>query len=320
MTPYSIGIGDVVLLATPPHFRPDHVAYAAEKGKHMFVEKPIGVDGPGVRKVRDAMKVAEQKGLSVVSGLCWRYHNGMRSTFEQIHAGKIGEVITAQCTYNTGGLWTKPRQDGWSDMEYQMRNWLYYTWLSGDHIAEQAIHSLDKMQWAFNDAQPKFCYGVGGRQARVDEKYGHVFDHFGLVYDYGKGKRGYHFCRQQVGTDSEVNDFIYGREGWCNVFRHQTFDTDSKSTWRFSGKGGNMYQLEHNALFTSIREGKPINNGSYMCDSTLVAVMGRMAAYTGKKITWEMAANSKDKLGPDTYAWGDMPTPKVAIPGVTRFS
>ncbi len=315
-----IDVCDVVLLATPPHFRPAHLKAAVDAGKHVFVEKPVAVDGPGVKSVLETCELAQKKNLSIVSGLCWRYHHGMQATFEQIHEGTIGDILAMQCSYNTRGLWSHPRQAGWSEMEYQLRNWLYYTWLSGDFIAEQHIHSLDKMAWAMQDEYPVSCSGTGGRQTRTAALYGNVFDHFAIVYEYANGVKAFSRCRQQDGCAVDVSDHIVGTKGRADVFAHQMLDHQGGTLWKARKiRGDNMYQNEHDAFFASIRTGKPINNGNYMAKSTMMAIMGRMAGYTGQQITWEQAMNSKQDLGPKKYEWGDLPIPQVAMPGQTKF-
>jgi len=315
-----IEASDVVLLATPPHFRPAQLKAAVDAGRHAFVEKPVAVDAAGVRSILKTCEEAETKGLSIVSGLCWRYHRGMQATFDQIHDGAIGDIVAMQCSYNTGELWKHPRKADWSDMEYQLRNWLYYTWLSGDFNTEQHVHSLDKMAWAMQDEYPVSCSGTGGRQTRTDDIYGNIYDHFAIVYEYANGIKGFSRCRQQDGTARDVSDHIIGTKARADVFAHEVIDHKGKSLWKQRKiRGDNMYQNEHDDFFASIRKGNPINNGNYMAKSTMMAVMGRMAAYTGQKITWDQAMNSKEVLGPDKYEWGDLPVPPVAMPGKTRF-
>ena len=312
---------DVVLLATPPHFRPEHLRYAVEAGKHVFVEKPVAVDGPGVRSVIESSAMAKSKGLSMVSGLCWRYHQGMRETFARVHDGTIGEIVALQCSYNSGGVWDprKTREQCGSDMEYQMRNWYYYTWLSGDFNVEQHIHSLDKMGWAMKDQTPIRASGSGGRQQRIDSKYGNVFDHFNIVYEYANGVKAFARCRHLRGCANDVTDHIFGSKARVDVMRHRIYDLQGKMIWRFKGRSKSMYQVEHDEFFASIRSGKPINNGDYMTKSTMLAIMGRMVGYTGKQLGWDQALNSKEDLRPKKYAWGDLAVAPVAIPGVTPF-
>lgn len=311
---------DVILLASPPHFRPEHMKLALDAGVHMFVEKPIAVDGPGVRTVLEISKKAAEKKLAVVSGLCWRYDYGMRGTFEEIHKGTIGDILTLQCSYDTRGLWRKPRKPEWSDMEWQVRNWLYFSWLSGDHANEQAIHSIDKMAWAMKDEPPVTCNATGGRQVRVGPEFGNIYDHFAATFEYANGTKLFFRSRQQDGTQVDVNDYVQGTKGRADVFKHRITDNAGKEVWKYSGPRSNMYQIEHDELFASIRKGEPINNGEYMCYSTLMALMVRMSAYTGQKITWEQALNSQEVLGPKTYEWGSLPTEPIGMPGLTQFA
>jgi predicted dehydrogenase len=322
-----IPLVDVVLLTTPPHFRPIHFKAAVEAGKHIFAEKPCAVDAPGVRAVLAAAEEAKKKNLSVVAGLCWRYHHGMRETFKRVHEGMIGDITALQCTYNTGGLWSFKREPAWSDMEWQLRNWLYFTWLSGDFNVEQHVHSLDKMAWAMKNEYPVRAVGSGGRQVRTDPKYGHIFDHHTVAYEYANGIKLFAACRQQVGCAQDVSDHIMGSKGTCHIDASASKGTivslpDNNQIWtsqRGRKKTDNMYQNEHDELFASIRSGKPINNGEWMAKSTLMAIIGRMATYTGQVITWDMALNSKEDLTPPAYEFGSLPVPPVAQPGVTKF-
>lgn len=308
---------DVVLLCTPPHFRPAQIRYAVDKGKHIFAEKPVAVDAPGVRSVLQSCREAKEKNLAVVSGLCWRYHNGKRETMARIHDGQIGDIVAMHTNYLVGGLWHKKREPAWSEMEWQIRNWLYFTWLSGDHIVEQHIHSLDKTLWAMKDEHPVSAFGLGGRQVRVAPDFGHIFDHHAVVFEFKNGVKVFSYTRQQDGCFNEVNDFIMGTEGTCDVMKHQI---KGKKPWGLKGRSqDDMYQNEHNELFASIRAGKPINDGEWMSRSTLMAIMGRMANYTGKLVTWDMAFNSKEDLTPPSYEFGQYPVPAVAKPGVTKF-
>jgi predicted dehydrogenase len=314
---------DLVILATPPGFRPLHIQAAVAAGKHVFAEKPVGVDAPGVRAVMQACEEAKKKSLSIVSGLCWRYDEGMRDAMQRVHDGAVGDLVAMQCTYNTGGLWMVRRKPEWSDMEWQIRNWLYFTWLSGDHNVEQHIHSLDKMAWAMHDEPPVKATGIGGRQVRTGPEYGHIFDHHCVVYEYANGLRLFSACRQQAGCANDVSDQLVGNKGVCNIDTSRWVTIRNGKTgsasWRSKRLGGGMYDNEHKELIASIRAGKPINNGNYMTKSTLLAIMGRMATYTGKVITWDMALNSKQDLRPPKYEFGPLPVPPVAKPGHTPF-
>lgn len=309
---------DVVLLCTPPGFRPRHLKAAIDAGKHVFCEKPMAVDGPGVRSVLESAAKAKEKKLSLVSGFCWRSNYGERELMERIHDGQIGEPMALHTTYNTGPLWVKPRIPGQTDMEYQMRNWYYFTWLSGDHIVEQAVHSLDKMAWAVKDVPPLRCVGHGGRQVRTGEEFGHIFDHFSIVYEYASGARGFHFCRQQAGCANDNSDYIIGTKGIAKIKAFGPLQITADKPWRYEGDRPDMYQVEHNDLFEAIRTGVPLNHGTWMAHSTLIAIMGRMAAYTGQIVTWEQALKSEEKLGPQVFDWNaEVPVPPVAMPGVT---
>jgi predicted dehydrogenase len=310
---------DVVLLCTPPHFRPAHLRAAIAANKHVFAEKPVAVDGPGVRAVLAACEEARRRNLSVVSGLCYRYEPAKRELMSRIHGGAIGQIVALHTNYNVGGLWKRERQPAWSDMEWQMRNWLYFTWLSGDHNVEQHVHSLDKMVWAMNDAYPVRCVGLGGRQSRTAAEYGQIFDHHAVVYEFENGVKCFSYCRQQDGCANEVADFVIGTEGTAEVQRHRLYNLKRAETWRYRGASADMYQVEHNELFAAIRAGQPINNGVYMAQSTLMGIMGRMATYTGQAITWQGALNSTEDLTPPRYEMGEMPVAPVARPGITRF-
>ena len=312
---------DLVILATPPGFRPAHLKAAVASGKHVFCEKPMAVDAPGVRSVLATVEESKKKNLAVVAGFCWRYNLAERAGFEKIHEGAIGDVRTIYGTYLTGALWSRHREEGWSDMEWQIRNWLYFTWLSGDHITEQCVHTIDKMAWAMKDEPPLAAVGTGGRLVRTDPVYGNIYDHFGIVYEYPEDARGFIFCRQQANCYNDNSDLILGTKGTARIqgFRGPPIVT-GETDWRYSGPRPDMYQVEHNELFASIRAGKPINDGVRMAHSSMLAIMGRMAAYTGQRITWEEALNSQEDLAPPTLTWDqELPVPPVPKPGLTKF-
>jgi myo-inositol 2-dehydrogenase / D-chiro-inositol 1-dehydrogenase len=274
-----------------------------------------------VRSVLESAAKAKEKKLALASGFCWRSNYGERELMARIHDGQIGEPMALHNTYNTGPIWVKPRIPGQTDMEYQMRNWYYFTWLSGDHICEQAVHSLDKMAWAVKDVPPLRCVAHGGRQVRTGEEYGHIYDHFSVVYEYASGARGFHFCRQQAGCANDNSDYIIGTKGIARIKAFGPLEIVGENPWRFKGERPDMYQIEHDELFASIRKGEPINHGEWMSHSTLISIMGRMAAYTGQIVTWEQALNSEERLGPETFDWHvKVPVPPVAMPGVTKFA
>jgi predicted dehydrogenase len=310
---------DVVLLCTPPGFRPQHLAAAVKAGKHAFVEKPMAVDPSGVRSVLASCREAKKKNLAIMAGFCYRYEKAKRETIKRVHDGQIGDIVALHTTYNTTPVWVRRREKGWTDLEYQIRNWYYFTWLSGDHIAEQHCHSLDKMAWAMKDEPPVRAVGMGGRQVRTGPEYGHIFDHHAVVFEYKSGVKLFSFCRQQGGhTAKDISDYVMGTAGTCSVMQHRI---TGKRPWqhRRSRKvRDNMYQNEHDELFASIRKGVPINDGEWMAKSTLLAVMGRMATYTGQVVTWEHVLKSEESLMPPKLAWDmKLGTPPVAMPGIT---
>ena len=309
---------DVVLLATPPHFRPLHLKAAVAAGKHVFCEKPVAVDAPGVRSVLATCEEAKKKSLSVVSGLCWRYDAPTREYIKRIHEGAIGDVVALQANYLTTPLLYTPRQSEWSDMEYQLRNWNYFTWLSGDFNVEQHVHSLDKAAWVMHDVPPVRASGIGGRQVRGEEQ-GQVFDHFAVTYEYANGVRLYSFCRQMAGCPSDVSDHVVGTKGMAEWGIGPHPFITGPNAWKDHGPKTNKYEVEHQELFGSIRSSSPINNGLYMCRSTMMAIMGRMACYTGQALTWDQCLASKEDLTPPRYELGPMPMPPVAKPGLTPF-
>jgi len=314
---------DVVILTTPPGFRPQHLKAAIEAGKHVFCEKPVAVDAPGIRSVLASAAEAKRRNLAIVCGFCWRYSDAERATFKQVHDGAIGDLVTVHSTYHTGTLGRRPRQPEWSDMEFQLRNWWHFTWLSGDHLVEQAVHSVDRLAWATNDKLPARCVALGGRAARSGPEHGNVFDHFTVIYEYDDGTRCFHTTRQIDGCPSDNTDYIHGTKGSVLVDSwkpaHVASDLAGKVVWSYDGPRRDMYQVEHDELFASIRAGQPINNGEWMARSTMMAIMGRMAAYTGQTITWEQAMGSQEDLSPKQYELGELPVAPVAIPGQTRF-
>lgn len=310
---------DVVILATPPGFRPIHFAYAVAKGIHVFVETPMAVDGPGLRLFLDAAKQSKAKNLSVVNGFCWRHDQPRRETMKQVFDGQIGDIVAVETTSNSQGVWgpRKARAECGSEMEFQVRNWHDYCWLSGDYIVEQAVHGIDTMAWALGDKDAIRCWGVGGRQARTDTKYGDIWDHFAIVYEYPDDVRGYHHCRHWPDAPTRVKDYVLGSKGTADVCGNRL---SGASDWYYRGPGSNMYQAEHDELYAALRAGTPINNAEQAAHSTLLALMGRMAAYTGQVITWEQALNSKEALVPADFSWGGAPQRPMPVPGVTKFA
>lgn len=310
---------DVVLLATPPHFRPMHLKAAIEAGKHVFAEKPVAVDAPGVRSVLATCEEARKKKLTIVSGLAMRYSNGHREIIRRIHDGAIGEIRSLQANDFRGTIWVKPRQPQWTDMKYHMRNWYYFTWLSGDFNVEQHVHMLDTCSWIMQDEYPVSAMGVGGRQVRTGPDYGNIFDHNSVIYEYASGVKLHAYCRQQAGVANDISAEVTGSKGSALInSRGQIIKAGE--TWMFRGEKNNNFVTEHEEMFASIRSGQGLNNGDYMAKSTMVAILGRMATYTGQKITWEQALNSKEDLSPAGYTWDSKPPQsEIPVPGVTPF-
>ncbi len=311
---------DVLVMAETPAFRPMILRHAVEQGKHCFVEKPIAVDPSGVRSVLESCEMAKTKNLAVVSGLCYRYSFSKREILKRIHDGEIGDIIAMETKYNTGTPWQpKDRLPEWSDMEYQCRNWYFYDWLSGDFNVEQHIHSLDKLAWSMNDVTPVKVWANGGRAVRTAEKYGNIYDHFNAVYEYANGVRAYSSCRQWDNTDTDVNDHIMGTKGVAHLQDHKIEFRDGK-TWQHEQKEkDDMYQNEHNEFFACIRKGEPINNGEYMCKSTMMGIAARMAAYTGRILTWDEIWNSPYNAMPEKLEFGPIAVPALARPGETKL-
>ncbi len=305
---------DMVILATPPGFRPEHFKAAVEAGKHVFFEKPVAVCPAGVRVIIEAGKVADEKKLGVVAGTLYRHHTGYMETIKRLHDGAIGTILAAQAYYITSGLWMHPRKPEWTDLEWQLRNWLYFTWLSGDHIAEQHIHNLDVINWVMQ-SHPLKCLSFGGRQVRTDPAYGHIYDHFATEYHYPDGVRVLSMCRQIDNCTNLNTNNIIGTEGTSNpggsIRGKVTYDAPREGL-------GPAYVREHTHLIESIRNGEPLNESQQIAESTLTAVMGRMSAYTGQEVTWEFALDeSKLDLMREVREFGPMPVDPIALPGKT---
>jgi predicted dehydrogenase len=313
---------DVVLLASPPGFRPVHLQAAVDAGKHIFCEKPMAVDALGYHLAVAAVEKAKQNKLNLVAGFCWRYSTSRIEAFQKLRDGDIGEIRGMFSTYFAGPV--KPmaeeaaRTPGMSDVEWQLRNWYNYSWASGDSIVEQAVHSVDKICWAMGDTPPEACVATGGRQ--IPSIGGNIFDHFHAAFDWGKGLVCHLGSRQIKGCHNETTDLIHGDKGTLTIGKGSAPFIDGTKRWRFRGEEKNMYDLEHDALFAAIRSGTPINDGPRMMLSTLVGILGREAAYTGQRITWQQILDSKQDLAPDTLAWGDSFTPSpLPQPGITKF-
>ena len=314
---------DVVLLATPPGFRPQHLTAAVNAGKHVFAEKPCATDSPGVREVLAAQKLAQTKNLALVSGFCWRYNNMIQAAIQQVHDGAIGRPVAHYSTYYTNPVKPMPpeseRPAGMSDIEWQIRNWYNFVWLCGDSLVEQAVHNADKIMWVMKDEPPLSAVAVGGRA--VPANGGNIFDHFEVNYLWPNGYRVFLANRQATGCYNATHDYLMGTEGTLLLGsgRPRIETPDGQVKWQFEGEEYDMYQREHDVLFSSIRAGKPKNDDLNLATSTLLAIMGRQAAYSGQQLTWDQSMSSEVSLVPKPIAW-DMSheVPGLAIPGRTR--
>jgi predicted dehydrogenase len=312
---------DVVLLASPPGFRPVHLRAAVEAGKHIFCEKPMATDAPGVRSVMESVRIAKEKKLAVVAGFCWRYDYPKRELFKRIHDGEIGQVRAIYGTYLAGPVKPMPRAEtrpeGITDLEWMVRNWYNFNWLSGDGYVEQAVHTVDWLAWVMKDVPPTTCNAVGGRQ--IPAHGGNIFDHMEVNYEWEDGTRGFLAQRQIPGCYSENHLTVFGTKG-TGLINSRGVSIIGENPWRYQGEKPDMYQVEHNELFASIRAEKPINDGDRMAKSTLISIMGRNAAYTGQEITWEMIMGSRQVLVPDLKDWNSVvDVQPMAMPGRTKF-
>lgn len=321
---------DVVIHATPPGFRPHHVEAAIQAGKHLFTEKPLAVDAPGVRKVLAAGKMADEKGLCVGVGLQRHHDPAYVETVKRLQDGAIGDILLTRVYWNSGPLWLRTRGDFYrtyghepTEMEYQVNNWYYFNWLCGDHIVEQHIHNIDVSNWV-KQSHPISAQGAGGRERRTAPDFGQIFDHHVVEFTYEDGSTMLSECRHMEGCWNQVAEFATGSRGRANISGGRIATPDGE--WKYEGERADPYQLEHDRLFAAIREGKSYNEMEYGAHSTMTAIMGRMATYSGKMIEWDKAINSEIDLSPSHYdfaaappvvpdAKGNYPVP---VPGVTR--
>jgi len=325
---------DAVLITGYPAFRPEQLKAAIDAGKHVFAEKPLAVDATGIRTVKAAAAAARDKGLSLCVGFCWRYNPGMREAFKFVNGGGLGRIVTVHTCYHTSTLTKRPRKPEWTDTEFQLRNWWHFTWISGDHIVEQSIHSIDRLMWATGDRLPDKVICLGGCAARTGPESGNSFDHFAALYMYADGTRAYHTARQIDGCPSDNTDYIYGQNAWCEVNGWKPVylarDYEGKTVWEHKRPkqadidkplrdDEDMYQVEHNEFFAALRSGKPLNDGERAANACLMGIMARMAAYTGQTVTWQQALESKESLVPEHLAMGTLETPRLAIPGKTKL-
>jgi predicted dehydrogenase len=310
---------DLVLFVTPPHFRPQMVRAGIEAGKHVFMEKPVAVDPVGVRSIIESADMAEKKGVALMGGTQWRHRGDYKGVMQRIHDGAIGKPLAGQAHYDVAHAWGNKRLSGMSDMEWQIRNWYYFTWLSGDHLVEQSIHKVDILNWALG-GPPKTALAMGGRIARTGDFYGDIYDHFAVDYDYGDGVHGLNVCRQIEGASFRMGEHIVGSKGQAVSTGRYGLKLVGENAWEYPGDLQDPSVTEHQNLIDSIRDGSPINDGKRVAESTLTAIMGRMSAYTGQQISWNWIRNASElELGPDKYEFGPAPTPEIAIPGQTEL-
>lgn len=311
---------DLVVLATPPGFRPAHLAAAVAAGKHIFTEKPIAVDSAGIRSVLATYETARQKNLAIVAGTQRRHEAKYVETLDRIHGGAIGDVMSGQVFWNQGSLWSRVKEAGWSDGEWQIRNWLYFAWLSGDHIVEQHVHNLDVANWVMK-GHPVRAVGMGGRQSRVEQpRFGHIYDHFAIDYEYANGARVVSMCRQIAGTRSRIGESFIGTKGRSNAHNGEILGS---APWKWTSveKPVDPYVQEHTDLIASIRKSQPLNELKTVAESTLTAIMGREAAYTGQELTWDEVLNADQVLAPPEVAFTpSLPIPPVPMPGKTKLA
>lgn len=299
---------DVVLLASPPGFRPQHLRAAVEGGKHVFSEKPMAVDMAGVKSVLESAKLAQQKKVSIQHGYCWRFDPAVREMYQRIHAGEWGRVVSAYGTFLSSPpkvmLPSSARQAEWSDVEWQLRNWMNFDHFSGGPLLEQAVHAVDKVAWAMNDVLPVAAVAMGGLSRDPDG--GNVYDHYNVAYEYPNGV----FChigqRHIREGHREIIDRVFCEKATVvGPSRPTAYGLDNKRIWMFRGEADNMYQVCHNELFAAIREGKVIDTGSYMANSTALGLLGREAAHSGERVTWQKLMSSTQDLAPDTLKLSD---------------
>jgi myo-inositol 2-dehydrogenase/D-chiro-inositol 1-dehydrogenase len=312
-----------LIFASPPGFRPYHLKEAVAAGKHVFTEKPMAVDGPGIRTCLEVAEEADRKKLAIGVGLQRHHSRGYLETMKRIQGGAIGDVIGGRSYWMQGSLWSKPRQPSWTDVEWQIRNWLYFTWLSGDHIVEQHIHNIDVVQWAVGKP-PVAAVAMGGRQQRIDPAFGHVYDHFAVDFEYPNDVHVLSMARQIPRCHGEVSEHVLGTKGRADMGKNNSWTISAHrgngTGWSYTGgKDTDPYIQEHVDLIAAIRKGKPYNELRAATESNLAAIMGRMAAYTGKRVTWEQALNSTETLHPTgDLKFGKMEVAKVPIPGTTE--
>lgn len=311
---------DVVLLTSPPGFRPAHLRAAVDAGKHVFAEKPMAVDVTGVRSVMESARLAKEKGLTIQHGFCWRFAPQTREGYGKVLSGELGRVVSIYGTY-MGGV-PKPstnisqRNPSWGDVEWQVRNWMGHEWLAGGPLLEQFIHTVDKIAWAMNDVDPIAARGGGGRAQRDDD--GNIWDHYEVTFEYPGGVFAHIGSRQFLNAFSEVTDRVFCEKGTMEApSRVLTKDPEGNITWAYRGAGGDMYQVCHNEWFAAIRKGEPLNTGEFMAKSTMLAILGREAAHSGQRILWTDLWKATQDLTPaaNLEMGSKLPPSVVPVPG-----
>jgi len=316
---------DVVLIANAAKFHPLHAMTAIRAGKHVFVEKPHGIDPAGIKLMQQAADLAKQKGLCLVSGLQSRYHDGYIETVKRIHDGAIGDIVAIEENFLRGPYGVIPRKPGLSELQWQCSTQYHFRWLSGDDVPQSLVHNLDRTSWVMHNQAPVKCHGLAGRSSMVEPIYGDVFDHHSVVYEFENGVPAYALCRTTNGCYDNNSSTVFGSKGKASLLQYRIW---GETNWQWKGKC-NPYQKEHDVLFAAIRKGSPVNNGDYMARSTMITVMGQISCYTGKEVTWEQINKSdfyyppkpeecRDDMEPPVKpgADGSYPVPK---PGFTNM-
>ena len=317
---------DAVLIACASRYHSKYLKAALEAGKHVFVEKPQAIDPAGVHELLAAAELAKTKGLSIVSGMQSRHDPGMQETVKRIHDGAIGEIVAIEENFQRAPYQLVNRKPEWTEMEYQFRNWYHFCWLSGDDVTQSLVHNVDKAAWATHEKLPARAHAFAGRSSSFGEVFGDMFDHHAVVYQYDNGMRMYAFCRTQNSCHSEVSDVFMGTKGRCYLLQNRI---EGETNWKYDGPRKNPYDVEHEVLFQSIRDGKPVNEGFRMAHSTMTCILGQFACYTGKQLTWDQVFNSKFAFGPTGEVNFDIDPPTkvdpktgnypIPIPGFTKL-
>ena len=317
---------DVVVIACASKFHPMYSEAAIKAGKHVFVEKPHGIDPVGVRRMQAACDLAKEKGLSIVSGLQSRYHHGWQETIKRIHDGAIGNIVAMQPMFLRGPYRLEKRDPDMTETQYQFRNWYHFKWLSGDDVPQSLVHNMDRMSWIMKEEMPASCFGLAGRSSSFGELYGDMFDHHTVVYEYASGARAYAMCRTQRGCYGNSGDIIMGTKGTCRLDKCLI---EGENSWRYQGQHNNPYDAEQKALIDAVRSGQPINSGGYMANSTMATVMGQITCYTGKPTKWDDVYASDLQFGPSpdesNFAIAPPTTPDktgnypLPLPGITKL-